>query len=584
MQMARIEKLTPGNLHISLSLVIAAVLVTACAGPRAAEPATLAGPAAASPSRPLVILTRGEPLVLASRAFRITGGGSYPHLVFNAGFDDLDEVGNPIAVLPEALPQLNTDTWQVFPDGTMETIYHLKPGIVWHDGVPLEAQDFVFAWQVYANPASGTSALAPVGEMQEVAAPDSRTVNIRWRRLYPGAAALYQRIQSMGFGALPRHILEQPYAQGDFEAFSKHPFWTDEYVGLGPYRLDKWERGQEIDAVAFDQFVLGRPQIERLRIQVTSDSNAAVAALLSGDAHIALDYLLQYSDGAVLQQQWGANKAGVVLFSPVLLWDGLFQFRPDQVSTPALLDVRFRRALVHGMDKQALNDALYGGTAIVTDGLLSLRASYYAAIEPSVAKYPYDQRRAQELLGEVGLQKGTDGFYLGLDGHPFSLDIMSLTNPTWEQENTILVEGYRRMGLNAIGRTLPSALAGDLQNRSTFGAMALTGGSGFEMAMGRFSSAVITRAETHWVGSNYGAWSNPDYDRVLGLYNNTLDVPTQVQLLAQLEKIQSEEVPQIALYYTPIVTPYPAGLVGPKLRVSGNADTLFKIWEWQWTA
>ena len=73
------------------------------------------------------------------------------------------------------------------------------------------------------------------------------------------------RTQS-GFGALPRHILEQPYLQGNFEAFANHPFWTDEYVGLGPYRLDHWERGQEIGAIAFDQFVLGRPKIDRLRI------------------------------------------------------------------------------------------------------------------------------------------------------------------------------------------------------------------------------------------------------------------------------------------------------------------------------
>jgi ABC-type transport system substrate-binding protein len=140
------------------------------------------------------------------------------------------------------------------------------------------------------------------------------------------------------------------------------------------------------------------------------------------------------------------------------------------------------------------------------------------------------------------------------------------------------------MGLNAIGRTLPSALAGDLQNRATFGTMAPTGGSGFEMAMDRFSSRRITSAETRWVGSNYGAWSNPEYDRLLGLYNNTLDLPAQIQLLAQLEKIQTEEVAQIAMYYTPIITPYPAGLVGPTLRVAGSADTLFKIWEWYWTA
>src|SRR5207245_50430 len=106
---------------------------------------------------------------------------------------DLDADGTPFAVLPEALPQLNTDTWRVAADGSMETRYLLRPGLAWHDGTPLDAADFVFAWQVYSNPASGGSTLTPVGQMQEISAPDSRTVVIRWRQLYPGAAVFFSR-------------------------------------------------------------------------------------------------------------------------------------------------------------------------------------------------------------------------------------------------------------------------------------------------------------------------------------------------------------------------------------------------------
>jgi peptide/nickel transport system substrate-binding protein len=463
----------------------------------------------------------------------------------------------------------------------METTYRLKPDLLWHDGTKLDAADFVFAWRVYVNPTSGSATVAPVGEMQEVSAPDSRTVAIRWRRPYPGAGALYSRTQS-GFGALPRHVLEQPYFQENFEVFANHPFWTDEYIGVGPYRLDRWERGQEIAAVAFDRFVLGRPKIDRLRFLIANDANAAVAAILSGHAHIALDYVMYYPEGAVLRQQWADSKAGTVLFSPILFYFGQIQLRPDQISTSALLDVRFRQALAHGMDKHILNEALLGGTAVVTDGLLSPRVSYYAAIEPAIAKYPYDPRRSQQLLDEMGLQRGTDGFYLGLDSRPFSLDIVSLVNPTSDAQNAIIVEGYQRIGLNAAGRILPAALFGDGQARAATGAMHLTGGSGFERAMGGLSSASISRPETRWQGSNRGAWSNPAYDRLWDLYNATLDLPTQIQLLAQMEKIVSEEVPWIPLYYTPLITPFVAGLTGPRLRGYGDTDTLSRIWEWQW--
>jgi peptide/nickel transport system substrate-binding protein len=572
------------NARIASVLMLTAIAVTACAGPgpRAAEQTDQSRPFGAAPSRQLVVLTRGEPISLALRAFQTVGGGSYPHLVLNATFDDQDEQGNHFPVLPEALPQLNTDTWRVFPDGSMETTYRLRPGIVWHDGTPLDAADFVFAWQLYANPASGTAAVAPVGEMQEVLAPDSRTVVIRWRRPYAGAGAMAQRTQR-GFGALPRHILEQPYLQGPFDAFANHPFWTDEYVGLGPYRLDRWDRGQEISATAFDQFVLGRPKIDRLRILVANDANAAVASLLSGDAHIALDYVLQYPDGAILQQQWADNRAGTVIFNPTLLWFGQIQLRPETMSTPALQDVRFRRALAHGMDKNGLNEALMGGTGVVTEGILSPRATYYAAIESAIVKHPYDTRRAQQLLEEMGLQRGSDGFYLGLDGRPFSLEVMALANPTWESEGTIVIEAYRRMGLNTVMRVIPSVLFGDGQARASFGAMQLTGGGGFERGLGNnLTSVGISRPENRWQGSNRGAWSNPEYDRLWDLYNATLDLPGQVQVMAQMERLHTSEMPTIFMYYTPTITPYVSNLVGPQLRTGEQSDTLLKIWEWEW--
>ena len=107
----------------------------------------------------------------------------------------------------------------------------------------------------------------------------------------------------------------------------------------------------------------------------------------------------------------------------------------------------------------------------------------------------------------------------------------------------------------AAGRILPAALFGDGQARASMGAMQLTGGSGFERAMGGLRGASISRPETRWKGSNRGAWSNPAYDRLWEQYNTTLHVPTQIQLLAQMEKIASEEVPWIPLFYTPFSRP-----------------------------
>ena len=95
---------------------------------RAAPPSSLpsSGARSAEPSRAsqrtLVVAFRGEPPSLASKALVVVDGsvrGPIPML--NASLDGLDERGQSFPYLAEGLPQLNTESWQVFPDGRMET-------------------------------------------------------------------------------------------------------------------------------------------------------------------------------------------------------------------------------------------------------------------------------------------------------------------------------------------------------------------------------------------------------------------------------------------------------------------------------
>src|SRR5439155_17572422 len=134
------------------------------------------------------------------------------------------------------------ESWQVFPDGRMETTYKLRPNLTWHDGTPLTAADFVFAWQVYTAPQVGIANVSPQNVMAEVAAPDPSTVVIHWRRLYPNAGVLDQA----DFPPLPPHILQGAFQQ-DPAGLANQPYWTRDFVGAGPYRLTRWESGAFIE-------------------------------------------------------------------------------------------------------------------------------------------------------------------------------------------------------------------------------------------------------------------------------------------------------------------------------------------------
>ena len=86
--------------------------------------------------------------------------------------------------------------------------------------------------------------------------------------------------------------------------------------------------------------------------------------------------------------------------------------RPEYVESPAFLDVRVRKALRFGVDAAAALDVVTAGKGILTYTLTSPRVESYSEIEQAVEKYPYDPKRAQQLMGEAGFVKGTLG--LGL--------------------------------------------------------------------------------------------------------------------------------------------------------------------------
>jgi peptide/nickel transport system substrate-binding protein len=181
-----------------VAIALLLVLAAGCAAPAARVGDAGSQPVAPAPSREsraLVAAIRFEPNDLSPKI--ITRGGSEAvKRPVNAAMALIDAAGGAFPYLAEALPQLHTASWQVFPDGRMETTYPLRRELTWHDGRPLTAEDFVFAWQVYSAPGLGVFNPKPQDQIQEVAAPDPATVLIRWRAPYPSANTLLQAEES----------------------------------------------------------------------------------------------------------------------------------------------------------------------------------------------------------------------------------------------------------------------------------------------------------------------------------------------------------------------------------------------------
>lgn len=567
-------------LSLLLPVVAAACASGAAPAPAPSPVAPDAGPAT-MPQRTVGLIVRGEPPSIAARPLvPFSGSLDPPKRLFNGMLDLIDEKEVSHPYLAEALPQLNTDTWRLFPDGRMETTHRLRPNLTWHDGTPLTAEDFVFGWQVYATPELGSAGALPIRQMAEVVAADPRTVVIRWRQPYPNADRM-----DVEFQALPRHILEQPFRQGDPAAFISLPFWTVEYVGLGPYRIERWEVGAFVEATAFDGHALGRPKIDRLRLSFIADANTALANLLSGDAHYLDVFVLGYEEGLTLEREWAARGGGTVFYAPVLLRLSQVQHRPEYVSPKALLDVRVRAALAHAIDVPGALDVFTGGRGVATSSLTAPGTQYYPAVERVITKREYNPRRAQLLLEETGMTRRPDGFYASATGEPLKLEVWHTGGAASDKENDVLVDSLRQVGVDASGHALGPARLRDAEFRALRPGLFTGGAADLDQRLAQHSSSEIPRPENRWQGNNRGGWQNAEYDRLWQAYNTTLERSERIQQLAQMERALNEDVGTIPHFFTVVVTAHSARLKGPVARMVPDAPlTIYHVQTWTWVS
>src|SRR6266545_2209505 len=71
--------------------------------------------------------------------------------IVNSPLVALDPRGEARPLLAAELPSRDNGTWSVNPDGTMETVWALRPNARWHDGQPVTVGDFAFALRVYKD-------------------------------------------------------------------------------------------------------------------------------------------------------------------------------------------------------------------------------------------------------------------------------------------------------------------------------------------------------------------------------------------------------------------------------------------------
>lgn len=557
-------------------IALGLLLATACAPAASSTTTGESRSSAPGAGRTLVIISGGElpsfaPKPLSPETSSARAGMGKATL--NAVLSYMDDRGSPHPFLSEGLPELSTDTWRLLADGRMETTYRLMPNLTWHDGQPVTSADFVFARQVYATPDFGLADSAGFRSIEDVQALDGRTFVILWKERYFEAGQLQTELPP-----LPKHLLERPF-QASPASFIGLPYWTSEYVGLGPWKLERREPGAFFEASAFDGFVFGRPKIERVRVMYQIDPNIVVATMLAGEGHLTDSALLHGEDGITLELAWQQSKAGLVQWTTDIAKVQEFQMRPEFAVPPQLAtDARVRQALAFAIDRVTLTEICTAGKGLIREIYSHPQADYYDTVLRAVPnRYPYDVRRAEQLLLQAGFTRGGDGGWRTPSGERFTFEQYGLGGTTDEKDSAIILENLRRFGIEANTHVFATARQSQEERAKISGML-----NGSNPLPDRYHSRTAAGPANRWTGNNRYGFVSLELDRYIDGYLNTVDRVERVENLAQMERVAMEEMPAIPTYYHAVVIAHAASLKGVVQNLLREGGTERMMWRWEW--
>ena len=306
-------------------------------------------------------------------------------------FLPLLELNADLEFVPQLAESITTE------DNLTFTI-RLRDDAHWSDGTPVTAQDVAFTLAIGADPVSANIALplysiagtdddgfieSGAQEISGVQIVDDKTLTVacKWY------TALYTFENNFGryLFPVPQHILQDvPRDQLLNYDWFNHPD-----VISGPYVISEADLQHYVHYEANQNYFQGAPKIRYLNLNVVAASQL-LAGLQSGEID-----LVQQTMGSIPVEDYDAVRAlpGVTAVNgtPVTN-ESIF------INTQKVTDVRIRKALLLGMDRQSMFDELLGGNGELVDGFVVSASPYYS---PELGLTASDLDQAADLVAQA---------------------------------------------------------------------------------------------------------------------------------------------------------------------------------------
>ncbi|MCW2950987.1 MAG: putative peptide transporter,substrate-binding protein [Conexibacter sp.] len=257
-----------------------------------------------------------------------------------------------------------------------EWTLRLKPGVEFHNGKTLTADDAIFSVKRILDPketSPGRGLLGPVIDPKGITKLDARTVRFKLLRPYADLPTLFANwttcyVVPVGFDP-------------------KKP------VGTGPFKFGSFAPGNNSVFTAFDNHWGGRPYLDQLVFTDLTDDTARLNALLGGQVDVIAS--VPFASIPTVKANSGLQLLEVASGA----W---FPLEMNCQAAP-FNDVRVRQAFRLLADRKQMLDQAYLGHGVVGNDL-------YSIDDPDYARFPQRQQdvaQAKSLLRAAGRENDT---------------------------------------------------------------------------------------------------------------------------------------------------------------------------------
>ncbi len=481
--------------------------------------------------REIVVGIEASPSTLDPRLARDAYAVQILPLVFPGLFCIGDNL-EPVPELVESYQQLDERTYQ----------FKLKPGICFASGKILTSQDVKATLESLLLPGLNSPYLDLAQKIQKIKILDENNFQLVLTQAY--APILVE----LGIGILPKELAEKTSLE------------LHQLYGAGAYQIKEFIPGSKVVLVP-NPYYSKRPYFEKIIFKIIPEDTTRLLSLEKGEVQL-------------LQSPIPPDELPRLKENPELkLWmkPGInYSYLGFNLRDPILSNLLVRKAIAYATNREEIIHCLLKDTVFKADTLLSPR---HWAYEPEVEKYSYQPERAKELLDRAG--------YPDPDGDGplprFRLVYKTSQNQVRRWIAQAIAHQLSKVGIEVEVRSLEwGTLFSDIQ-AGNFQIYTLTWVGVVEPDI---FYTIFHSQSLPPKGANRGGYSNPELDQLLDQARRITDRQERKRIYSQVQKIISQELPYISLWYSMDIVVSRKELAGFKLGSGGEWTGLIQSrWE-----